>query len=45
MSSRAEKHRERVLQTFSRERWLEMGVATITFTVHTDHQGRYVADV
>jgi hypothetical protein len=44
-SSRADKHREKVLQTFSRDRWLEMGMATITFTVHTDPQGRYVADV
>ena len=24
---------------------MEMGLATITFTVHTDNQGRYVADV
>ena len=24
---------------------MEMGLATITFTVHTDNQGRYVVDV
>ena len=43
--SRAGKHRKKVLQTFSTERWLDMGMSMVTFTVHTDEQGRLVADV
>ena len=42
---RAERHHEKVVRTWSRERWLDMGMATLTFTVHTDRQGRLVADV
>jgi hypothetical protein len=33
------------MKTWAKERWLDMGLATIIFTVHTDRQGRYVADV
>ena len=43
--SRAEKHRMKALQTFSRERWLDMGMSTITFTVHIDEQGRFIGDM
>jgi len=43
--SHAEKHRQRALQTFSKERWLDMGMATIIFTVHIDEQGRTIGDV
>jgi hypothetical protein len=42
---RAEKHREKNLQNWSKERWLDMGMATVIFTVHTDRQGKLVADV
>jgi formate dehydrogenase assembly factor FdhD len=44
-TSRAAKHREKVLQTFSKERWLDMGMSTITFTVHIDEQGRFIGDM
>jgi hypothetical protein len=43
--SRAEKYREREIRAWSKERWLDMGLATVIFTVHTDQQGRLVADV
>ena len=33
------------LQKFSQERWLDMGMATLTFTVHTDEEGRSIGDV
>ena len=42
---RAERYREKAIRTWSKERWLDMGMATITFTVHTDCQGRLIADV
>jgi predicted GNAT family N-acyltransferase len=42
---RAERYRENHLQRWSRERWLDMGMATVIFTVHTDRQGKLVADV
>ena len=42
---RAERYRGKVMRTWSKERWLDMGMATITLTVHTDRQGRLVADV
>jgi hypothetical protein len=34
-----------MMRTWSQERWLDMGMATVTFTVHTDRQGRLIADV
>jgi hypothetical protein len=42
---RAEKYRARTIKAWSQERWLDMGLATVVFTVHTDRQGRLVADV
>src|SRR5438445_2043126 len=44
-SSHAEKHQRKAVQTFSKECWLDMGMATITFTVHNDEQGRLIGDV
>jgi len=43
--SRAEKHGRKALQTFSKERWLDMGMSTMIFTVHIDEQGRVIGDV
>lgn len=44
-SRRAGRYREKHLQRWSKERWLDMGLATVIFTVHTDSQGKLVADV
>jgi hypothetical protein len=45
VSSRAEKYRDKVLSSWSKKCWLDMGMATIIFTVHTDCNGRLIADV
>jgi hypothetical protein len=42
---RAERYRDKFMRTWSKERWLDMGMATVTFTVHTDRQGRLIGDV
>ncbi len=44
-ASRAEKHRKKALQMFSKERWLDMGMSTLTFMVHMNEQGRLIGDV
>ena len=44
-ASWAERHGEKTIRRFSKEWWLDMGMATVVFTVHTDHQGCLVADV
>ena len=43
--SRAGRYQRKTLQVFSKERWLDMGMSTITFTVHVDEQGRYIGDM
>ena len=43
--SQAERHSDKTVQRFSKDRWLDMGMATVVFTVHTDHHGCLVADV
>jgi hypothetical protein len=43
--SRAEKHQRKALQKFSQERWLDMGMATLIFTIHINKEGRSIGDV
>lgn len=33
------------IQTWAMQRWLDMGMATLIFTVHTNRKGQLVADV
>ena len=39
------KHWRKVLQIFSKEHWLDMGMSTTTFMVHMDEQGRLIGDL
>lgn len=43
--SQADKHHEKYLQTFLKECWLDIRMATVIFTVYADSQGRLVANV
>ena len=44
-ASRAERHRLKYIETWAMERWLDMGMATVIFTVHVNRKGQLVADV
>ncbi|KAF8802332.1 hypothetical protein BYT27DRAFT_7112774, partial [Phlegmacium glaucopus] len=41
---RAERHGDEVVRKWAHERWLDMGMLTMVFTVHSDCQGRWVVD-
>jgi hypothetical protein len=42
---RAEKHGDKHVKEWAKQQWLDMGMAAVIFTVHTDRQGRLVANV
>jgi hypothetical protein len=42
---RAAKHGDTYVKNWVKQQWLDMGMATVVFTVHTDRQGRLVANV
>jgi hypothetical protein len=44
INSRAEKYGDEMVRKWADERWLDMGMITVVFTVHTDTQGRTVVD-
>ncbi|KAF8816557.1 hypothetical protein BYT27DRAFT_7032464, partial [Phlegmacium glaucopus] len=41
---RAEKYGNEMVRKWADERWLDMGMITVVFTVHTDTQGHTVVD-
>jgi hypothetical protein len=40
-----DKKGEKYAREWAKERWLDMGMGTVIFTVHTDRQGQLVVDV
>ncbi|KAF8810541.1 hypothetical protein BYT27DRAFT_7209334 [Phlegmacium glaucopus] len=44
MQSQAEKYGNEMVRKWADERWLDMGMITVAFTVHTNTQGRTVVD-
>jgi hypothetical protein len=44
ITSRATKHGEGAVRNWAEERWLDMGMSTLIFSVHTDSENCLVVD-